>query len=383
MVYLDNSATTAPSEAVKRAVTEALECFGNPSSLHSLGFEAQKKLDTARAAVMTALGAKNGRIVFTSCGSEANNMAIIGSAIAKSRRTATRVLTTDCEHPSVDNAIRELEKMGFETVRIPTRGGVLDMAALDRALEKPVFLASFMLVNNEVGSYFDVKEAFSMIKAAYPDAICHCDAVQGFLKVKFTPASIGADLVSISGHKIHALKGIGALWVSDAMIRAKKIVPIIVGGGQESGYRSGTENTVGIAALAAAAKEGSDSFSADAEKMRGLREYAISLIGEKCPEIKLNLPRRAAPHVLSLTLPSIKSETMLHYLSAKGICVSSGSACSSHSQKTSATLLAFGLDPKAADCTLRVSLCRYNEKEDIEALAAALQSGLAELIRIK
>lgn len=383
MVYLDNSATTAPSEAVKRAVTEALECFGNPSSLHSLGFEAQKKLDAARAAVMTALGAKNGRIVFTSCGSEANNMAIIGSAIAKARRTATRVLTTDCEHPSVDNAIRELEKMGFETVRIPTRGGVLDMAALDRALEKPVFLASFMLVNNEVGSYFDVKEVFSMIKAAYPDAICHCDAVQGFLKVKFTPASIGADLVSISGHKIHALKGIGALWVSDAMIRAKKIVPIIVGGGQESGYRSGTENTVGIAALAAAAKEGSDSFSADAEKMRGLREYAISLISEKCPEIKLNLPRRAAPHVLSITLPSIKSETMLHYLSAKGICVSSGSACSSHSQKASATLLAFGLDPKAADCTLRVSLCRYNEKEDIEALAAALQSGLAELIRIK
>lgn len=383
MVYLDNSATTAPSEAVKLAVTEAIECFGNPSSLHSLGFEAQKKLDAARAAVMTALGAKNGRIVFTSCGSESNNMAIIGSAIAKSRRTATRVLTTDCEHPSVDNAIRELEKMGFETVRIPTRGGALDMEALDRALDKPIFLASFMLVNNEVGSYFDVKEAFSMIKAAYPDAICHCDAVQGFLKVKFTPASIGADLVSISGHKIHALKGIGALWVSDAMIRAKKIVPIIVGGGQESGYRSGTENTVGIAALAAAAKEGSESFAADAEKMRGLREYAISLIGEKCPEIKLNLPRRAAPHVLSLTLPSIKSETMLHYLSAKGICVSSGSACSSHSQKTSATLLAFGLDPKAADCTLRVSLCRYNEKEEIEALAAALQSGLAELIRIK
>ena len=364
-------------------MTEALECFGNPSSLHSLGFEAQKKLDAARAAVMTALGAKNGRIVFTSCGSEANNMAIIGSVIAKARRTATRVLTTDCEHPSVDNAIRELEKMGFETVRIPTRGGVLDMAALDRALERPVFLASFMLVNNEVGSYFDVKEAFSMIKAAYPDAICHCDAVQGFLKVKFTPASIGADLVSISGHKIHALKGIGALWMSDAMVRAKKIVPIIVGGGQESGYRSGTENTVGIAALAAAAKEGGESFISDAEKMSGLREYAISLISEKCPEIKLNLPRRAAPHVLSITLPSIKSETMLHYLSAKGICVSSGSACSSHSQKTSATLLAFGLDPKAADCTLRVSLCRYNEKEDIEALAAALQSGLAELIRIK
>ncbi|MBQ8388902.1 MAG: cysteine desulfurase [Clostridia bacterium] len=383
MVYLDNSATTAPSETVKRAVTEALECFGNPSSLHSLGFEAQKKLDAARAAVMTALGAKSGRLVFTSCGSEANNMAIIGSAIAKSRRTATRVLTTDCEHPSVDNAIRELEKMGFETVRIPTRGGALDMAALDRALERPIFLASFMLVNNEVGSYFDVKEAFSMIKAAYPDAICHCDAVQGFLKVKFTPASIGADLVSISGHKIHALKGIGALWVSDAMIRAKKIVPIIVGGGQEGGYRSGTENTVGIAALAAAAKEGGESFAADAEKMRGLREYAISLIGEKCPEITLNLPRRAAPHVLSITLPSIKSETMLHYLSSKGICVSSGSACSSHSQKTSATLLAFGLDPKAADCTLRVSLCRYNEKEDIEALAAALQSGLSELIRIK
>ena len=383
MVYLDNSATTFPSAAVKEAVAEALECFGNPSSLHSVGFEAQKKLDGARAAVMSALGAKNGRLIFTSCGSEANNMAIIGSAIAKARRTATRVLTTDCEHPSVDNAMAELEKMGFEIARIPTRGGVLDMNALDRALDKPVFLASFMLVNNELGSLFDVKEAFSVIRSVYPDAICHTDAVQGFLKVKFTPASVGADLISISGHKIHALKGIGALWVSDAMIRAKKIVPIIVGGGQESGYRSGTENTVGIASLAAASKEGSATFAEDMSAMRELREYAISRIGEKCPEIKLNLPKRAAPHILSLTLPSIKSETMLHYLSAKGICVSSGSACSSHSQKSSPTLLAFGLDARAADCTVRVSLCRYNEKEDIEALATALQSGLAELIRIK
>ncbi len=379
MIYFDNSATTAPSAAAKAAALEAIEHFGNPSSLHILGHEAEKRLNFARNAVMSALGAKGGKLIFTASGSEANNLALIGSANAKARRTATRILTTDCEHPSVENPLLQLEKQGFEIVRIPTKSGVLDINALNSALDKPIFLASFMLVNNETGSIFDVANAFAKIKAKYPDAICHTDAVQGFLKVKCTPVGTKADLITVSAHKIHALKGAGALWVSDAMIKAKKIVPVIYGGGQEDGYRSGTENTVGIAAFGAAAEEGARGFADDIAHMRALRDHAIERLAET--EVKFNLPQNAAPHILSITLPNIKSETMLHFLSSKGICVSSGSACSSHSAKTSSSLVAFGLTPKEADCTVRVSLCRYNTADEVEALTDALAEGIKTLVR--
>ncbi len=381
MIYFDNSATTAPSAAARSAALGAFEKFGNPSSLHALGHEAEKSLSASRANIMSALGAKSGKPVFTSSGSEANNLAILGSAAAKARRTANRILTTDCEHPSVENTVAVLEDQGFEIVKIPTRGGELDMSALNAAIDKPVFLASIMLVNNETGALFDVAGAFSKIKAKYPEAICHTDAVQGFLKVKFTPTSLKADLITVSAHKIHALKGVGALWVSDAMIKAKKIVPVIHGGGQESGYRSGTENTVGIAAFGAAAEEGARGFSSDVAYMRELRDHAIERLSDK--DVKLNLPNNSAPHVLSVTLPRIKSETMLHFLSSKGICVSSGSACSSHSKKTSSSLVAFGLSPKEADCTIRVSLCRYNTKEELDALVDAINEGLKTLVRIR
>ena len=383
MIYFDNSATTAPSEAAKKAVFEALECFGNPSSLHSVGYEAEKKLSECRADIMSALGAKNGRLIFTASGSEANNLALLGSSNAKARRTASRILTTDCEHPSVENPLLQLEKLGFEIVRIPTRGGVLDLGAVEDSLDKPVFMASFMLVNNETGALFDVASAFSLIKARYPDAICHTDAVQGFLKTRLSPQSLKADLITVSAHKIHAIKGVGALWVSDAMVKAKKIVPIIHGGGQESGFRSGTENMPGICAFAAAAKEGAKGFTADEAKMRELREYAIKRITAECPEVSLNLPEKAAPHVLSVTLPNIKSETMLHFLSSQGICVSSGSACSSHSARTSSALTAFGLAPKQADCTVRVSFCRYNGISEVDALISAIKDGVSSLVRIR
>ena len=383
MIYLDNSATTMPSESARAAVVEALSDYANPSSLHSFGYSAQKKLTECRADIMAALRAKNGKLIFTASGTEANNLAIIGTANAKARRTANRIITTDCEHPSVGNALSELEKHGFEIVKIPTKGGMLDMAALRAALDKPVFMASIMLVNNETGAVFQVWEAFDEIRAKYPDAVCHTDAVQGFLKVGFSPSSLRADLITVSAHKIHAPKGVGALWVSDAMIKAKKIVPIIHGGGQESGFRSGTENMPGICGFAAAAKEGAAAHAAYMAKIGELCAYAVDKIRSACPEISLNIPKDHASHILSVTLPSIKSETMLHFLSSKGICVSSGSACSSHSQKTSSTLLAFGLTPKEADCTVRVSLCRYNEKSDIDALADALTEGLGTLVRIR
>ena len=223
-IYLDNSATTPLSAAARERINEVCDIYGNPSSLHSMGQSAEKILRKAREDILGALGvrAREGEIVFTSCGTEASALAILGSAHAKERRDAVRILTSDSEHPSVLNNINALEKEGFEIVKIPTKGGVLDIAAIENALDKKIFLASFMLVNNETGAIYDVAEAFSKIKAKYPEAITHCDAVQGFMKIPFTPASIKADLVSISGHKLHAPKGVGALYVSSDMIKKRK-----------------------------------------------------------------------------------------------------------------------------------------------------------------
>ena len=381
-IYFDNSATTALTEQVKRAMNEAMECYGNPSSLHSAGLEAEKILREARKSIAEALGVRSLRdsqLIFTSSGSEASNLAIFGSVYAKARRTANKIITTDSEHPSVENPMKRLEAEGFKIVRIPTKGGELDMEMLCKEAEG-VLLASIMMVNNETGALYDVEKAFKIIKAKSPDAVCHCDAVQGFLKKKFTPQSLGADLITISAHKIHGPKGVGALYIDPDMIKKKKIVPYILGGGQEYGLRSGTENTIGIAGFGAAAKEGSASLDPSLVKMRELRNYIISNMPG---EIKVNDPKNAAPHVVNITLPRIKSETMLHYLSSKGIFVSSGSACSSHSATPSSALIAFGLSPKDADCSLRISLCELNTKDDADALVSSLGEGLASLVRIR
>lgn len=382
-IYLDNSATTEISEAAKAKIAEAIECYGNPSSLHDAGLRAEKLISEARRNILTALGAKNsGELVFTSCGTEASALALFGSAFAKERREATRILTTDSEHPSVENAMRRLERSGFEIVRIPTRGGVLDIDAIRAALDKKIFLASFMMVNNETGALYDVARTFKLIKDAYPSAITHCDAVQGFLKTRFSPERIRADLVTVSGHKLHAPKGVGALYISREMIKTKSIIPFLVGGGQEGGWRSGTENVLGIAGFGAAVADTYQRLDAVINHMSELREYAVSRLGEL--DVTLNIPKeRAAPHIINLTLPSIKSETMLHYLSREGIYVSSGSACSSHSSHPSSSLIAFGLDAHSSDCSLRVSLSEYNTKEDIDALAKALKKGIDSLVKSK
>ncbi len=382
-IYLDNSATTALSDAARQKALEAIEKYGNPSSLHLVGLEAEKLISEARKNILTALGAKNkGSLVFTSCGTEATSLALFGSAFAKERREANRILTTDSEHPSVSRAMERLERSGFEVIKIPTRSGVLDMSALDAALDKKIFLASFMMVNNETGAHYDVARTFSMIKAKYPSAITHCDAIQGFLKIPFTPERIGADLVSISGHKVHAPKGVGALYISNDMIKQKKIVPFLVGGGQESGFRSGTENVIGIAAFGGAVADIYPRLNATISHISELRSYALSRLASL--DVAINLPaEKVAPHVINITLPHIKSETMLHFLSAKGIFVSSGSACSSHSSTPSSALIAFGLDAHSADCSLRISLSEYNTKEDIDALIEALGDGISTLVKIK
>ncbi len=383
-IYLDNSATTPLSPAVKKKIAQMLDVYGNPSSLHSLGQRAEAELKTAREALLSALGARprEGEFVFTSSGTEATSLAFFGCARAKERRDASRILITDSEHPSVKNTASQLLKEGFEIVQIPTRGGVLDMAALEAALDKKIFLASFMLVNNETGARYDVESAFRAIRAEYPDAITHCDAVQGFMKVMFTPSSLGADLISVSGHKLHAPKGVGGLYISADIIKKKKISPFIFGGGQEKGMRSGTENTIGIAAFGTAVNDIKQKRAQNATHIEQLYLYATEKL--EAMGLRINRPEGArVSHIINLTLPRIKSETMLHFLSADGIFVSSGSACSSHSKDPSSALISFGLTPEDADCSLRISLSEYNTKQDIDALVASLSTALERLVRIR
>ena len=383
-IYLDNSATTPLSEVARARITEVIDIYGNPSSLHSMGQSAEKVVREAREAILSALGVRvrEGELVFTSCGTEASALAILGSAHAKERRDATRILTSDSEHPSVLNNIMALEREGFEVVKIPTRNGVLDIEAIENALDKKIFLASFMLVNNETGAVYDVATAFSKIKAKYPEAITHCDAVQGFMKIPFTPNSLKADLVTVSGHKLHAPKGVGALYISADMIKKKKITPFLLGGGQENGMRSGTENTIGIAAFGAAVADIKSRLAQNMAHFDKLYSYATERIEQL--GIKINRPSgEYAHHIINVTLPNIKSETVLHFLSADGVFVSSGSACSSHSRMPSGTLIAFGLTPADADCSLRISFSEYNTIEDIDALCISLKSALDRLVRIK
>ncbi len=383
-IYLDNSATTPLSPAVKEKISQMLDIYGNPSSLHSLGQRAESEIKAAREAILSALGvrAREGEFFFTSSGTEATSLALFGCAHAKERREATRILITDSEHSSVKNTADQLAREGFEIVKIPTREGVLDLEALDNALDKKIFMASFMLVNNETGALYDVKTAFSRIKARYPEAITHCDAVQGFMKVEFSPASLCADLISVSAHKLHAPKGVGGLYVSADMMKKKKIVPFIYGGGQEKGMRSGTENTIGIAAFGASVRDILPRRAQNAEHLESLYLYAyekLTALG-----LRVNQPKGArVSHIINVTLPKIQSETMLHFLSSDGIFVSSGSACSSHSKSVSGPLVAFGLSPAEADCSLRISFSEYSTKDDIDALCASLSSALSRLVRIR
>lgn len=381
-VYLDNSATTAPSEGVIDAMTAAARCYGNPSSVHAAGLESAALLRSCRAEVAAAFGLRRSddfHIIFTASGSEANNLAIRGTALAKKRRISNRIITTDSEHPSVANTAASLAAEGFEVVKIPTRGGALDMAALERELDGGALMVSLMLVNNETGARYDVERAFRMAHAKNPEIVTHCDAVQGFMRIKFTPASLGADLVSVSAHKIHGPKGVGALCVAPGMIRAKRLAPVIYGGGQEEGFRSGTENLIDIAGFARACTEARENAERDAAHMDELYRHALDVL--PAAGVRLNLPTNAAGHIVSLTLPGIRSETMLHFLSEKDIFVSAGSACSSHAHGPSGTLLAFGLSPADADRTLRVSFGSQNTVDDIDRLADALRDGIGRLVR--
>lgn len=381
LIYLDNSATTSICPEAVEAMKEAMECYANPSSLHFFGHNAEKMISEARKNISLSLGIKNNShtVIFTSGGTEANNIAITGVALAKNYKKP-RIILSDSEHACVMEPSKRLGESGFEIIHIPTKDGVFDFDAFAEAMNENTVLVSVMLVNNETGAVYNVKKIFDYARRINPSVICHTDAVQAYLKIKFTLASIGTDMITVSSHKIHGPKGVGALVIKNDLLKAKKVRPLVIGGGQELDLRSGTENTIGIAGFGAAAKVGFENFDNDFAHMTKCREYLI----EKLPSfVKVNNPEKHAPHVISITVPNIKSETMLHFLSSKGICVSSGSACSSHGKHGSYVLKAFGLDDKDADCTLRVSLSHLTTQDHLDALVDALIEGEQNLIKIK
>lgn len=385
-IYLDNSATTPICEEAKRGMVEAMEFYGNPSSLHSKGFASSKMIADARNKVLSSLFVRGGKaenLVFTSGGTEADNLALLGVAYAKTRR-ANRIITTNSEHSAIDNTLKELEGDGFEVIRLSTENGVIDIDEFKANMSKNTLLVSLMQVNNETGAVYNIKECFKIAKEINPDVVTHTDAVQSYMKMKVSPSELGADLISISAHKIHGPKGVGALYVSPEVIKKKQIKPIIFGGGQENAFRSGTENLIGIVGFGEAAQRGFKNLYSDIRILRELRQYTIERLSTL--DIRVNLPiGDVAPHILSIMLPSIKSETMLHYLSANDIYVSSGSACSSNSstRRVSRALKGFGLSDFEADCSMRISFSPFNTKEEIDALYDALKEGIDKLVRIK
>lgn len=387
-IYFDNSATTRISEAaLETYLTVSRDTFGNPSSLHALGFAAEKEIRAARDTILRTLSSSAGTLVFTASGSEANNLAIFGRLHAKERyRRGAKILTTAGEHASVSEVLRALGTEGVRVVEIPTVGGVLDEEAIEREMTPDVVLVTMMLVNNETGALYDLAAVSRQMKSRSPEAVLHVDATQAYLKVPFSPKSLGADMITLSSHKIEGPKGVGALYVSSDLIKKRGLSPLILGGGQEGGLRSGTENVPGIAAFATAAAEGAAKFSERAAATEELRSYLLLRLSEEPALAKIRpvLPKRHAPHILNLTLPKIKSETMLHFLSSEGICVSSGSACSSNGGgHLSSALIAFGRTAAEADTSVRVSFSYRNTKEEVDALVAALVRGLAKLSRIR
>ena len=365
--YLDNAATTpVRPEAAQSALEAMTQGWGNPSSIYSLGSQAAAQVKSWRADIAQALGCVPEELIFTSCGSESDNWAILG-ALELNRRKGKHIVTTAIEHAAVLEPCRALERQGYEITYLqPDRQGRIDPEEVAQALRPDTVLVSMMLVNNELGTILPVRETAQAIKRTGCPALLHCDAVQGFLKVPFSPKSLGVDLLSVSGHKIHAPKGIGALYVR----RGLKLPPLIRGGGQENGLRSGTEATGQISAFAAAARLGSASLEKDLAHMSQLKDYALSRLTRELPGAAI-LTQGGAPHILPISLPGYKSEVVVRFLSDRGIFLSSGSAC--HRGRPSHVFAALRLPKADTDGALRVSFSYATTREDVDALIQGLK----------
>lgn len=389
-VYFDNSATTPLLPEVKSAMVEVMELYGNPSSLHSMGVEAEKAVSAARKIILSALGVRQvskiteQSLVFTAGGTEADNLAIIGVATAKNFPAGKKIIISDSEHPAVTEPTEALAKRGFNVIKIPTKNGVPDYRMIEDAADKDTILASFMLVNNETGAVYDIKRIAQIVKSKNPSALIHTDCVQAFMNIPFSPRTLGADMISISAHKIGGPKGVGALYIAPEMIVKKQISPIIFGGGQESGTRSGTENVIGIVGFGEAVSANIAHFDEYERAKNELYTYLVNALSDRSrfPDIKLNIPENHAPNIISITLPGIKSETMLHGLSAEGIFISSGSACASNTGHKSHVLRAYGLSEREIDSTVRVSLGGGNTLDDGEIFLRAFEEKIKTLVRM-
>ena len=371
--YLDNAATTQTRpEAAQAAVTAMTEEWGNPSSRYAFGQEASGRLKEHRAQVAAGLGCRPEEVYFLSCGTEGDNWAI-AAAVEKNRRKGKHIITTAIEHAAVLEPIRELERQGYEVTWLqPDQQGIITAEQVEAALRPDTILVAMMLVNNEMGTVLPVAETARAIRAARCPALLHCDAVQGFLKVPFTPEGLGVDTLAVSGHKVHAPKGIGALYIR----RGLRLPPLIRGGGQEEGLRSGTEPTAQTAAFAAAVEAGRASLERDLAHMRELKDYAARTLREQVPGLEL-IGAGTAPHILPVTLPGYKSEVVLRFLSDRGIYVSSGSAC--HKGKPSHVYAALKLPKPQLDGILRISFSYDTAREDVDALVQGLKEAQAQL----
>ena len=373
-VYLDNSATTEPCDSAVKAAADAMTLYwGNPSSLYDVGAQAEYKMSEARDSVAAALSCRSDEVFFTSGGTEANNLAIRGTANALKRR-GKKIVTTSVEHPSVSKVCDSLEAEGFEVVRIkPESDGNIDPSKVISAVDDDTVLVSMMYVNNETGCIFPVPETARQIKAHFPGTVIHSDCVQAFGKIPTDVAKLHVDLLSASGHKIHAPKGVGFLYKSKSL----HIKPIIFGGGQEKELRSGTEAVPAILALGAAVNELDTARSLKA--VEEIHEYAVRRLSE-IDGIVFNSPLSGSlPYILNISALHYRSETLLHFLESRRIYVSSGSACSKG--KGSHVLTEMGLSADRTDSALRLSFSRYTKTSDIDALCDALRDGLKKLRR--
>ena len=375
-IYLDNSATTRVCEKSAEKVLELMtQCYGNPSSLHKKGLEAQREVAHARQAVAVSLGAQPREIIFTSGGTEANNLAVLGGAAA-GRRRGKRIVTTAIEHPSVLEPMRQMEKEGFEVVFLtPDADGRVPEEAVLKAVTGDTILISVMAVNNELGSIQPIEVLKKAVKRAGAPALVHVDGVQAYGKLPLRPEKLGIDLLTVSGHKIHGPKGVGALYVS----KNARILPRTFGGGQERELRPGTEAAPLIAGLGAAVEELPDWRQAYS-RMEKLRDYTLQKLSG-LEGVEVNSPVEGLPYLLNFSALGIRSETMLHFLAQRGIYVSSGSACAKGKQ--SHVLKAAGLPDSRISSAIRVSFSRESTKRDADALAEGVREGLACLARAR
>ena len=373
-IYLDNSATTRVCPAAaKKALELMTEAYGNPSSLHSKGLQAQHELDNARSIVAASLGAQSEEIIFTSGGTEGNNTAVFGAAHAL-RRRGSRIVTTAIEHSSVMEAMEQLSSEGFEVIYLePDSSGRVSAGDIRAAVTKDTILVSIMAVNNETGAIQPIEAVYKAISVSGSPALFHCDAVQAFMKLPIRPKKYGIDLLTVSGHKIHAPKGVGALYVR----KGARILPLHRGGLQERRIRPGTEPVPAACAMGAAIEEYGKRPDTDAN-IKELNDYCRKRLSDM-EGIVINSDEGCLPYIINLSAPGLRSETLLHFLAERGIYVSSGSACAKGHK--SHVLTAMKLSPEISDSALRISFSDENTRKDIDFLINSLETGINTLAR--